>query len=68
MNRLFFVATYGDMGLEVEFFTDPLAYGRAIKDAMKLHERGDLDSYTNGNAETSDMMRDRVKLRPAAPR
>lgn len=44
------VATYGDLGLEVTFFDDPLAYGRAIKAAEDAHRIGDFDTYTYGNA------------------
>lgn len=47
---LWWVATYGDMGLEVEHFDDPLAYGRAIREAEQQHGRGELDSYTYGDA------------------
>jgi hypothetical protein len=50
----YYVATYGDGGLEVEFFADPLAYGRAVKTAATLWEANQsqggwkCDSYTNG--------------------
>lgn len=49
----FFVACYGDssFGLAVEFFADPLAYGRAVKAAIRDHACGELDSYTCGRVE-----------------
>lgn len=54
-----YIATYGDMGLDVEFFSDPLAYGRALRrlkcafdDGRRYPDGfGDLDSYTNGTCE-----------------
>lgn len=54
----YFVATYGDMGLEVALFTDPLAYGRAVRTAQLDHARGrysngmgEIDSYTHGDCK-----------------
>ena len=49
-----FVATYGDMGLQVELFACPLAYGRAVRAAQLAHERGyddmgEIDTYTHGD-------------------
>jgi hypothetical protein len=46
--KTFFVATYGDLGLNVEFFTDGLTYGRAVSYAMCEHRNGHIDSFTNG--------------------
>jgi hypothetical protein len=45
----FYVATYGDGGLEVVFFTDPRDYTEAVALAKGLHEQGRLDSYTHGD-------------------
>lgn len=50
----YYVATYGDGGLEVQLFTCPLEYGRAVQTARRDHERGyndmgEIDSYTNGD-------------------
>lgn len=56
---LFFVATYGESTLSggfadcllgVQFFESPLAYGRAVKAAGRLHDAGRIDSYTMGDA------------------
>jgi len=47
----FYVATYGDMGLDVSFYSDPLEYGRAVKEAERLHRADDLDSYVNGRVD-----------------
>ena len=49
-----YVALYGDMGLEVQLFDCPLAYGRAVRRAQQDHERGynefgEVDSYTMGD-------------------
>lgn len=53
MPAKWFVATYGDGGLEIEFFNDPLKYGRAVKSAKALWEKNqnggwDCDTYTFG--------------------
>lgn len=50
----YYVATYGDGGLVVEFFACPLEYGRAVNKAARDHARGfgefgEIDSYTNGD-------------------
>lgn len=46
--KIYWVATYGDMGLEVEHFTSYAAYARAARKAEREHDNGDLDSYTHG--------------------
>jgi len=45
----FYVATYGDLGLEVEFYSDPLKYGRDIRRAAREHANQKLDTYTYGS-------------------
>lgn len=45
----FYIATYGGMGLDVAFYSDPLAYGREIQKAKREHESDKLDSYTYGD-------------------
>jgi len=37
------------IGVEVEFFTDPLAYGRAVKKVEAEHARDEVDTYTHGS-------------------
>ena len=51
MQARFWVATYGDLGIEIHWFAagDGLAYGRAIREAKRRHEIGDLDTYTYGD-------------------
>lgn len=49
--KLWYVATYGDLGLQVEFYDCPLAYGRASRTAEREHREGDLDTFTHGSAE-----------------
>lgn len=72
-RALWYVATCGDAAanktgclVAVEFFTCPLAYGRAIREAMKEHGRGELDSYTHGVAETESEFFARIR-RPSLP-
>lgn len=52
--RVWYVATYSGE-INVEFFTDPLAYGRAIKAAERAHEAQGMasgeSSYTFGEVE-----------------
>lgn len=48
----FYVATYGDAGLEVWFLSDPLAFGREVQKARRDHENNKLDSYTYGKVPT----------------
>ena len=51
MQKAWFIATYGDFGLEVEFFVCPLVYGRRLNDVRRLHESGgwEIDTYQNGS-------------------
>ena len=49
-----YVATYGDMGIEIQLFDDPLEYGRAVRRAKRDWERGyndfgEIDTYTMGD-------------------
>lgn len=46
-----YVASYGDMGLEVTFYADENEYQEAIETAEELHDQGELDSYTYGDVE-----------------
>lgn len=43
-----YVATYSDMGIDVEFFSDEAEYAAAREKAMAEHSSGRLDSYING--------------------
>ena len=45
----YFVATYGDMGLDVEFFHDKEAYEVAVEAAEDDHNLGGLDTWTHGD-------------------
>lgn len=40
-----YVATFGDMGLEVEFFDKPAQLREAVAEAESQHEEGQLDSW-----------------------
>jgi hypothetical protein len=48
---IYWVATYGDMGLEVEHFAAKAEYELAVHRARADWEHGELDSYTNGELE-----------------
>ena len=42
------VASYGDDGLQVEFFSAREPFDKALAEAEREHEAGDLDTYTYG--------------------
>ena len=48
-----YLATYGNMGLEVRFYTDPIKYADAVAGAAETHAEGgwDMDSYVHGDVE-----------------
>lgn len=49
-RKQFYIVTGQNFaGVEVEFFTDPLAYGRAVKETERQHARGEVDAYTHGD-------------------
>jgi hypothetical protein len=48
---IWYVATYGNMGLLVEHFRDQGAYEKAVAEAELMWEAGDLDSYVHGEVE-----------------
>jgi hypothetical protein len=46
-----YVATFGHFGLEVNFYDDALAYGRAVKAAKIKHEYDDMTAYLHGDCK-----------------
>lgn len=49
-TKKFYVATAQNYGeIHIAFYTDPLAYGRAVKEAMRQHEDDDIDVYIHGD-------------------
>ena len=44
----FYVATYGDMGIEVTFFQTEKECDEAAAEAEKQHDNQELDTYTYG--------------------
>jgi hypothetical protein len=49
MPAKFWLATFGDLGLEVEFFATEAEYNAAVAKAEKDHGNGEFDSYTHGD-------------------
>lgn len=45
----YYVATFGDLGLVVEFFTNKREYERECTSVEKEHAAGKLDTYTYGD-------------------
>ncbi len=57
-QKKYYVATARNWGaIEVEWFTDSLAYGRAVTEAKRRHERDEVDTFINGDnaARTPDV-------------
>jgi hypothetical protein len=44
-----YVATSGDLGMDVRFYTDALEYARAVKYVMAEHKSGHVDQYLHGD-------------------
>ena len=51
---------YSDCLVNVAFFSDPLAYGRACRAVARLHSQGEIETYTMGQAAGA-------ALAPASP-
>jgi hypothetical protein len=47
----YYVATYGRMGLEVEFFSCVQDYDAAVKDAEEAHHADQIDTWTCGEVQ-----------------
>lgn len=47
----YYVAIYGDMGLEVTFFWDSQSYDEAVEQAEEDHEHDRIDSWVCGDME-----------------
>lgn len=48
--------------VDVEHFADPLAYGRRIREVSRMHDSGDLDSWTAGKVEAEQRAGKGLKL------
>jgi hypothetical protein len=44
-----YVATYGNMGIDVTFYSNKREYDRAVKEVKGLHADGRLDTWTAGD-------------------
>lgn len=49
--KKWYVATYGPMGLEVNFYTDPHEHDAAVAEAEEQHGMDRIDSYTHGEVD-----------------
>lgn len=58
-----YIATYGDMGITVEFFTNKRLYERMVREAERSYEDGDIDSYTCGDSCVERQVGTRKKLK-----
>lgn len=45
----YFVATYGGLGIDIEFFRDRAAYETASEQAEEMHLLGHIDTYIDGD-------------------
>lgn len=48
-----FTATFGPFGIQVEFYSDALAYGRALLAIKAQHKNDDIDTWTAGDVKAS---------------
>lgn len=47
----FYVATYSNYGIQVEFFTSLIDYNEAVNEAEEDHRLDRLDTYSHGEVE-----------------
>jgi hypothetical protein len=48
--KQFYIVTGINFGsVDIELFTDPLAYGRALNETVRQHARGEVEAYTCGD-------------------
>lgn len=47
-KQFYIVTGINFSSVSIEFFTDPLAYGRALAQTQKDHARGDVEAWTCG--------------------
>lgn len=44
----YYLATYGDFGIEVEFYTSLIDFNEAVNQAERDHAADRIDTYTHG--------------------
>lgn len=48
-KQYYIVTGINFVSVDIELFTDPLAYGRALRETERQHERGEVEAYTCGD-------------------
>ncbi len=48
-KQFYIVTGINFASVDIELFTDPLAYGRALKETERQHARGEVEAYTCGD-------------------
>jgi hypothetical protein len=48
-KQFYIVTGVNFVSVDIELFTDPLAYGRALKETERQHARGEVEAYTCGD-------------------
>lgn len=51
MAKIFWIVTYGNLGLEVSHFTKQSQFKKALKEAEKMHRYDIIDTYMDGETE-----------------
>lgn len=52
-KQFYIVTGVNFVGVEIDLFDDPLAYGRALKETERQHARGDVEAYTCGDNQVN---------------
>jgi hypothetical protein len=48
-KQYYIVTGINFVSVDIELFTDPLAYGRALRETERQHARGEVEAYTCGD-------------------
>lgn len=48
-KQFYIVTGINFVSVDIELFTDPLAYGRALRETERQHARGEVEAYTCGD-------------------
>jgi hypothetical protein len=48
-KQFYIVTGMNFVSVDIELFTDPLAYGRALRETERQHARGEVEAYTCGD-------------------
>lgn len=61
-NEIWWVAVYGDMGIEVSFFSNQEAYETAMSNAEDQLVRGAIDTYTGDELRPQEINSEQQRI------